>query len=359
MNFTQLTLSLLTSIGLVLLSSTTVFADDQIVEIRGNATLKRAGKAETIAREGQRLFFGDRLTPADGSVVRVQCQNRKIPQVRLPSGLGNICPDSVAQRFSTRGRGEEEFLAFVNQRFNFASQFLDASPQFRWNPDPDIKQYRIKISPAPGNQAPIWQIVTKEPQVVYDGPPLEPGQHYRLVVSSQGSYQEKILSQFSFRVVEPESARQLKEQVSELNEADLGTVGLSLSTVNLYQAVAQPNTTPPEGVGLVMESLPVLEVLTTQEPGNPYFQRLKGDLSLQVGLIEQAATAYDQALKLSRNELDLIEEAEASIGLAKLAAVKGDRTSAQNYLNQAKLIYASLNDTEMVSLLNQWLEKLY
>ena len=56
MNFTQLTLSLLTSIGLVLLSSTTVFADDQIVEIRGNATLKRAGKAETIAREGQRLF---------------------------------------------------------------------------------------------------------------------------------------------------------------------------------------------------------------------------------------------------------------------------------------------------------------
>ena len=357
MKFTKRTL--LTSIGLVLLSSTTVFASDQIVEIRGNATLKREGKAETAARVGLQLFFGDRLTPANGSVVRVQCQNNKIPQVRLPSGLGNICPDSVAKRFSTRGRGEEEFLAFLNQGFNFASQFLETSPQFRWNPAPNIKQYRIKISPAPGNQPPIWQTVTSETKTVYDGPSLEPEQQYRLMVSSQGSYQEKVLSQLSFRILEPESAQQLKDQVSALNDADLGKVGSSLATVNLYQAVAQPNTAAPEGVGLVMESLSLVEVLTTQEPGNPYFQRLKGDLSLRVGLIEQAETAYEQALKLSRDESDLAEQAEAAIGLAKLAAFKGDRTTAQAYLNQSKLIYASLNDTEMVSLIKEWLEKLY
>ena len=357
MKFTKLTL--LTSIGLVLLSSTTVLAGDQIVEIRGNATLKREGKAETVAREGQRLFFGDRLTPANGSVVRVQCQNNKIPQVRLPSGLGNICPDSVAKRFSTRGRGEEEFLAFINRRFNFSTQFLDSTPRFRWNPVPKVKQYLLKVAPAPGNQPPIWQAQVKQPEALYDGPTLEPGQQYRLVVSSKDSYQEKVLSQLTFIVLEPESARRLREQVSELYEADLGEVGLSLSTINLYQAVAQPNTAPPQGVGLVMEALPPTEQLTTKESQNPYFHRLKGDLSLQVGLIQQAEAAYEQAVKFSQDKSDLAEQAEATIGLAKLAALNGDRDTAQTFLNQAKLTYSNLNNTEMVGLIEEWLEKLY
>ena len=344
--------------SLALVPQTSALAD-QIIDIQGGAMLRRENKAKAeAAAVGMELHYGDWLSPTSGSVVWVQCLNNTISQVRLPSGLGNICSDSAARRFHVRGRGEDDFLAFLNQRFIYATQFLDPKPQLRWNPVAEGTQYKVQIFTAPGSQDPIWETNTDQSQVVYDGPSLKPGQHYRLVVQTRENNQDKTLVRLVFSLLIPESAQNLQTQVSQLAKEGLSKEGMALSVVNLYQETAQPNTDPPEGVGLVMESLPILQEVTSQNSQIPYHYRLLGDLSLQVGLLDQAKNSYQQVFKLTEDSSDVANRAAAQVGLANIAAAMGDLPSAETYLKQALMNYSSLEKVERVSLIEEWLAKL-
>ena len=86
--------------------------------------------------------------------------------------------------------------------------------------------------------------------------------------------------------------------------------------------------------------------------------RLLGDLYLQVGLLEVAAVSYQEAVNLAQAADDPYNQAPAQVGLANLAAAKGDRTAARQWLRLAREAYVMSEDIRQVELVDQWLRKL-
>lgn len=160
---------------------------------------------------------GDRLSPKSGSVVFVHCANNTIATVRLPSGLGTICPGSVAQRFSTKGRGEEDFLAFLNQRFVFSSQFLDPYPQFRWNPVQGVNNYQVKILDNSAEPITIWEAETNQNEIKYGSASLESEKSYTFLVFDAAN-PEHLLHRLVFGLLSPESSQTLDKKLNSTTQ---------------------------------------------------------------------------------------------------------------------------------------------
>lgn len=81
-------------------------AEATIVEIRnGTASVEESHNSRTRrATPGTALRWGDLIIPNRGVVVAVQCTGGlRVRYVRRISGVGEVCPDNVSPRFTTRG----------------------------------------------------------------------------------------------------------------------------------------------------------------------------------------------------------------------------------------------------------------
>ena len=67
-------------------------------------------------------------------MVTVLCQNGVSGTRTRLFGLADVCPDSVSPRYSQAGRGEDDFQAFLESEFEYASQVSTGNPRLRWNP---------------------------------------------------------------------------------------------------------------------------------------------------------------------------------------------------------------------------------
>jgi hypothetical protein len=75
-----------------------------VVEVRnGSATIVGTGSSGSRqARPGAVVNFGDLIRPGRGVIVVIQCGERQ-REIRSISGLGDVCPDSVASRYRFAG----------------------------------------------------------------------------------------------------------------------------------------------------------------------------------------------------------------------------------------------------------------
>lgn len=329
----------------------------QIIEAIGGASVRRSGASSyEAAGVGTVLNPGDLIRPAPQAQVTVLCSNNTTWTVPagVPSGLENGCPDAIA-RFNTRGRGEDDFLAFLNQQFVYATQFLDARPLFRWNPIEGATTYTLQVTDE--TDTILWEQTVAEPTAQYNGDTLQSGKTYYLNVTATDRQNQSQSSSLAFRRLDEATVSTVQDSIAQLQRADLSETAEAIALTQVYQSVAQLNTDPPESAGLVMDAIGSLEAVASQSQ-EPYLDRLLGDLYLQVGLLDAAITQYQTTLNLEETDGNRGDRAAAQLGLANIAAAKGDRTEAEEWLQQARETYVVLEEGDRVSLIDQWIEKL-
>ena len=341
--------------GVDLLSVQPMLAQDLIKRVRGGPVqIQRAsGQVETL-QTTTTLKVGDLVFPEGNAIVRVRCQNQTVAFRRYVFGLSDVCPDSVAQRYSSGGRGSDDFLAFLSQTFAYATQVVEAQPLLRWHPVAGATQYQVQVFQ--GDRL-VWQENVQAPQVVYGGEPLESGQRYQLIIEAITVEGRVDRSRLLLRRLSAMAREQVAANIAQLERSTLEAEALAIAQSRLYLEVAEPLTEPPEGAGLVWRAIDQLEPMVVGSQ-TPWVHRLLGDLYVQVGLLEQARVRYEQVLGLTRVTGDVASRAAAWVGLANLAAAGGDRVGARQRLQWARINYRVLGDEEQVAQIDQWLQKL-
>ncbi len=341
-------------------------ASCRIIEIRGSgAALERRGvSGRGSALVGTVINVGDLVYPANGATVRLQCRtpgNRFThPSRTRVFGLADVCPDCVSTRYADGSRGEDDFLLFLEDRFEYASQVVEDSPTFRWDEVPGVTAYRVQVWDC--GQAVfyctelLWQETVEGREVTYGGAALEPGRNYELVVSPETD-PEQVLAYLTLRRLGAPQAEALQDSLAEVEAVELGPEAAALARANQYLAVAELDTLPPEGVGLVLDAIAELEAVACSST-TPYVHRLLGDLYLQAGLLAEAQGAYEQTLELPAAGRDGASRAAAQVGLANIAAAQDDWELARNWLQQAQESYGQLQDADRVAQVEDWLSQL-
>jgi len=327
---------------------------DTIVEIRGGtATIDRTNpRHRQSAQPGMSLVAGDLIYPGAGAVVEIRCSNGNFRQVRSLVGLGDICPESLGQLYPRNGRGENDFLLFLNDLFDYATQVVDAQPELRWSPVEGATSYRVQMLQ---NDELVWEETVSNTSLTYGGE-LEPGESYTLIVTAvDGS---GIGQRLLLRRISEEEVTEVQEAAVQIEAAELSEEGRAIALAQVYQQVAQPTTLPPEGAGLVLELIPVLEAVIESGSQNAYLHGLLGNLYLQVGLVEDAQHQYEETIWLTTTRQDLLSRAASWVGLANIAAIAGDKARADEYLQLAQVNYGAIANNERVERIDEWLNKL-
>lgn len=332
-------------------------ATDQIIEVKnGSVTIQRENRFQP-AGVGTPLRNGDEIRPTSGAVVTVLCDNKTTRQVRRASGLGSICPDSVAPRYTTNGRGGCNFLAFLNHRCIYATQTMVADPTLRWRPIAGVSQYQVQITQA--NQI-LWQQTITGTQLHYQGTPLQPGGSYQLLVTAADKNTQPIY-RLSLERLDETQTQAVQAAITQIQAQNLSSESQAIALSTIYQEAEQPEDS--NQPGLVLDAIATLEPLVTAGNQTPYIHRSLGDLYLQIGLLEMASERYQETLTLSQSTPsqstpEQENQTAAQLGLANIAAANGDRANAERWLTQARQGYVALGNTRQVDLIDQWIRKL-
>jgi len=330
---------------------------DTILEVRnGSASIENpALRRLRAAKPGMALRVGDLIQPYLDAVVVIRCESGSTRRVRSLVGLGDLCPDSVGRRFTMTGRGEDDFLLFLNGLFTYSTQVTEAHPVLRWNPVEGATIYRVEMFQ---DDEVIWNWSGDDTRVPYGGEGLEPGASYVFIVTAIDQDGEERRSRLLLRRLSEAEATSIQDAVTQVEAQGLSDEGRAIALAQIYQGVAQPNNSPPDGTGLVFDLMTHLESVI--ESGNPssYLYRLLGDSYLQVGLIDAAQRQYETVIQLTALGQDLPSRAAAWVGLANIAALSGNREVAENYLQFAQVHYGAIADDSRVEQIDEWLSKL-
>jgi tetratricopeptide (TPR) repeat protein len=339
------------------------YASGRIIRMQGSgASLTRSGQSRR-ALVGTVIRAGDLVSPTNGTRVTVQCRNADGSYSHGSRtrrfGLADVCPNA-SRRYSQSGRGEDDFLLFLEDRFNYATQVMEGNPTLRWNPVAGATTYQVKLWTCGQDvfncTEVIWQTEVEGTTVTYEGEALVPGRNYGLEVTAT-DVAEAEPTYLMVRRLEADKAEVVQAAVSQLMTLEVGAEAEALARTDMYLDVAAANTDPPVGAGLVFEAIPVLEAVAPQSD-TPHLYRQLGDLYLQAGLLVQAKEAYEEALALTDGVNDMASRAAAQVGLANIAAARGELRRAELKLWFAAISYGVLGDLERLSQVEGWLERL-
>lgn len=338
---------------------------DTVLDVQsGTASIENATYQRLrTARPGMALQVGDLIRPYLDAVVVVQCNSGSVRRVRSLVGIGDICPDSVGARYSQTGRGEDDFLLFLEDRFEYASQVLEGNPTFRWNQIEGVDTYQVQLwdcGQAVFNcTSMVWESTVEGTEVPYDDEALEPGHNYELRVSAadepENDELENPISYLTLRRLNEDQIAAVQDSMAHLEDVELSAEAGAIALSRIYLDIAEPDTLPPEGVGLVLEAITELEAIAP-DSSTPYIQRLLGDLYLQAGLLDEARIAYQTTLEFTDGFEDLASRAAAQVGLANIAVVRGNTLLAEQRLQQARISYARLADGDRLTQVGEWLD---
>lgn len=340
-------------------------ANGRIISIQGaGASIRRQGGGSNSAYVGTVVRSGDVVVPRNGTTVTVQCRNANGTYTHgrrsRTFGLADVCPN-FAPRNSQAGRGEDDFLLFLEQRFEYASQVREGNPALQWEAIPRATNYQVQMwdcGQAVYNCTEvIWETVIEGTTTAYMGPPLEPDRNYELTVIAKDVTESGEQFLMLRRLAEPQ-AETLAANLTQLNDmAELSDEAQALAKAEQLLAVAEPETLPPAGIGLVLEAIAALETVAP-ESETPYLHRLLGDLYLQGGRLTEAQQAYERVMALTPAGVNRGDLAAAQVGLANIAAAQGDLQKAELWLRQAQINYLLLADTERAEQVKDWLARL-
>ena len=207
-------------------------AGDRVIEVRGGtASVEREnGQVEAVV-VGTELWVGDLLQPASGAVVRVRCDNNTTRSVYDESGLGSICPDSVARRRSPTGRGEDDFLSFLFGTFDYGTQVMEAMPMLRWDEVEGATAYRVQVW---SSDETWWETIETDTQVLYGGAGLEFGQQYQMIVSALNGDRVVGRSRVLLRRLPQDEENTVRSVVERTKTEGLSDEGQALAIAQIY-----------------------------------------------------------------------------------------------------------------------------
>ena len=310
-----------------------------IVDVSGNAALKRQGWQDYApATFGTAVRRGDLIRVEGASRAMVACADLNLAE--LTGGVkGFPCPSAgqapivfegalVSPTRSDQGQGE--YPVVISPR---KTRLLNDRPLLQWTSVPGATSYRVRI------EGTSWQTevpVATELAYPSDAPALEPGKSYRLVVEAgERSSSEEAGPNLGFALLFPAEARQVRSDEARVRGLGLNEEATRLLVANLYG-----------GHELYSEALQTLN--TPAGAGKAALARLRGDLSLAVGLVRNAEGEYVEALDASGAEGDREGEALANRGLGKVYGLIGNPQEAKRYYQQARVLYEQLGDRQAV-----------
>lgn len=340
-------------------------ANGRILVLEGTgATVIRSNQRRQQAAVGTLILPGDVVLLQNRTTVTVRCRNADGTYTHSRRtrtfGLADVCPN-YARRNAQAGRGEDDFLLFLEDRFEYASQVREENPVLRWDAMPGVTTYQVQVwdcGQAVYNCTEVlWAPAVEGTEVAYTGEPLMPGHNYELrVIGDHGTESDEAF--LMLRRLTEDSAAAVSQSFTALEaETLLDGEAQPLAMAEQLLAVAAPDTLPPEGVGLVWEAIATLE---TAAPASetPYLHRLLGDLYLQAGLLTDAQQAYERTTELTTGGVDRANRAAAQVGLANIAAAQGDLRAAEQWLRQAQISYLLFDDAERAEQVKDWLTQL-
>ncbi|MGB3404014.1 MAG: tetratricopeptide repeat protein [Microcoleaceae cyanobacterium] len=338
-----------------ILFPTTVQAQTtRIIEINGEATLQKKDESqERLATVGTELELGDLLITQTGTVVWVRCANGRLNKADsgVQSGLKAICPNTTP---STRARAEDIFLDLLFGRFVFTTQFLDAQPLLRWDAIPGVTNYQVQILQ---DDNIIWQTSINATEIRYQGIALEPGIDYQLRVKPTNSQENESIYELWFMQLDAATTATIQAEVAEIEAEAVGEEAKILMLVDFYREVGQSDEAE-DKPGLLLAAAASLETLVQQGNSTPTIHRLLGELYLLTGQLQQAEIRYQEAIKLAEQSDNLVEQAEAEIGLAHVYVAMGKLTESRQILEIAQKKYIKFNKTNRMERLEQWIERI-
>ena len=329
----------------------TASLSNYLVDVVGEIEVRRIGwKTFVPASFGTLLKPGDLIRVSDGSTAAVVCGEESMwdqgPAALSGGGeeYGVPCqtgrpprpwPDVAALRSET-----DSASAYVVQPRNTA--LLDTTPRLAWHSSAnagdvisivsilsDDGQERSSIEASAGNLD--WP----------DGwAPLEPGSTYVLLIGDQEMGQEATVGK-GFWLLDPSEAATVQGKEARLRNGLMSDAAQDLLAAELYQSH-----------GLNAEAIGLLTALAERNPGSAVWLML-GRLYLESGLPSEAEGAFNEALSLSSSFGELTSAAEAHIGLALMAQMKGDTSSFNAHLEQAGTIIDQVGDAQMMQEVEQ------
>ena len=323
-----------------------------ISEIKGEVQLKRSEW-----NGYQRANVGDLLNPPDqlqlgaGASATIMCSNLSIWVLEGSSEaqVSDGCPTGILTQsrpnsIRDRTRAPNETIPYIISPRNTA--LLTNRPILLWNAVPGATRYRVRIQDA--GLTLDWQTETSNTAIEYPGePPLQSDSYYFLIVETDkgDSSEEEQGTNLGFTLLDQEKAESLQTEVAKLKKQQLAQEAEVLALAYLYQSY-----------DLKAEAIELLEALLEQGSQTAAVYQLLGDLYLQVGLSQQAKSPYLKALEIGKQTKDIEGQAEAQVGLGKVAYGLGEDSEAREWLTQAQTNYNKLGDKLKVEEVQQWSE---
>lgn len=328
-----------------------------VVDLEGRAFRRADRQAQWHPLAvGDTLEATDLIRPELGSSVKIQCPNGQLRLV-TPTGeesrVRNNCPGpqpivirpvEVAAG-DLRGGSDPNIPYIITPRDGL---LLDARPSLRWNSVVEATSYTVRL--LRGTRE-VWQLETTQNAISYpdDQAALEPYANYSLVVTSNKnrSSAEETFANFTFKVLALEESFLIQEAVEQIQQSSLSEQSRLLALGNLY---ASEN--------LVSEAINTLETLVNVGTQVPAVYRMLGDLYQQAGLRLLAEERYQQAIEYAVDSSEQLQRAASELGLGLLYVRIEDIPKARDHLNNAKELYSNQGYEDMLTLIDQELERL-
>jgi tetratricopeptide (TPR) repeat protein len=320
-----------------------------LLEARGAVRLQRQQWRDFYpVREGVQLSRGDLLHLAADARAAILCADFATIWTPLSgelSGATQGCPPAPGaplfrhgQRASLSRSETAPYLPYIIVPRHTA--ISGPHPPLRWNAVPGTQQYSIKVIDASRPRHPVWGPITVGAAAIRypdDAPALQSGTTYLVQVATDNGARSPTIG-VGFRLVSEEKQRQIADQREELRRKIRQgmTQQLALAVYSLHQQ-------------LHSEALVQLDALV-QQSESAQVHLLRAHVLLETQLLQAAAQQYEQARHLAAHQHDPESQAEALVGLARLA---DDRAVMVQYYQEAIALYHELGERERAEKLTE------
>ncbi len=290
-----------------------------------------------------------------------------------------------SRRITPRGGENLEIPFMISPR---STAVLNNKPTLRWNAVTGVTNYTISLEEQRVGKGKVWTTEVSDRGMEYpnqppgsspvkyievdypaDASPLEPGVDYLAIVTTQQQVKATDKCRNGWEK-QPEDPFKCITSSTKDEGKGLGFYLLDENEVQQIQELAANITQELDGEAqalalahlykendLMVDAIATLETLLEQGSQTTGVYRFLGDLYQEVQLSQLAEVRYTKAIELAKDSNDLVGQATAQFGLAKVLAARGLNNKAIQIGTEAKEAYATLGDTKLVRKLEQKLSQ--
>jgi predicted negative regulator of RcsB-dependent stress response len=323
-----------------------------ISEVQGKVEILRAGR-----KKPQQAFIGDFLNSADklrlaqGASAKVSCDNAVTWTIKSSGEFETSkgCKYTDRGIFIKPGINTSPTRAPNNPSVPYLisprnTAILTQQPNLSWNPVKGATGYRVQISGGEVN----WTTNVNQPMVIYSGKsPLKPGVFYEVVITANNGVSTKDIDDPTFFVLSDSDIRQVKTDITQLQQQPLSNESKNLALAHLYRSR-----------DLNADAIDVLEKLVKGGSKTTAVYQLLGDIYQHISLNLLAKERYLEGLKLAQAEKNLEAQAIIQTSLGEIDQALNQPQQALQRYQAAIASYLTLGDEEQVRRLQQKLNDL-